>query len=211
MKERGILTVVSGFSGAGKGTIVNLLVKEYEGYALSVSATTRKPREGEIDGVHYFYVSEEEFEQMIEQNELVEYAKYVNNYYGTPRKWVAEQLDAGKDVILEIEVQGALQIKKKFPKTVLVFVTAPTIAELTKRLRGRGTETEEQIQGRLNRAREEVEYMEQYDFILSVHDPVTGARCLHEIIDASHSRPVNCQGLIDELREELEKKEVIES
>ena len=145
MKEKGVLAVVSGFSGAGKGTIVSKLINNYDGYALSISATTRAPREGEVDGVHYFYKEYEEFEKMIEQDELYEYARYLDNYYGTPKAFVRDQIAAGKDVILEIDVQGALQIKKKYPGVLLVFVTPPSIDELSRRLRGRGTETEEQI------------------------------------------------------------------
>ena len=205
--EKGILTVVSGFSGAGKGTIVNSLLKQYDGYALSISATTRKPREGEKDGVHYFYVSEEDFRGMIERDELVEYARYVNNYYGTPKAFVREQIESGKDVILEIEVQGALQIKKKFPDTILVFVTPPTIAELVRRLRGRGTETEEQIRSRLERAKEEAAFMEEYDYILVVDDPDTGVRRLHEIIRAAHSMPSSSKEFIRAIRGELERGE----
>ena len=122
MKEKGVLAVVSGFSGAGKGTIVSKLINNYDGYALSISATTRAPREGEVDGVHYFYKEYEEFEKMIEQDELYEYARYLDNYYGTPKAFVREQIAAGKDVILEIDVQGALQIKKKYPgKNIKIF------------------------------------------------------------------------------------------
>ena len=141
-KNKGILTVVSGFSGSGKGTIMKELLKRYEGqYALSVSATTRNPREGEVDGREYFFRTREEFEQMIAEDALVEYARYVGNYYGTPRAYVEEQLEAGKDVILEIEIQGALKVKEKFPDTLLLFVTPPSAEELKNRLVGRGTET----------------------------------------------------------------------
>ena len=126
MKTQGILIVVSGFSGAGKGTLMKALMNRYsERYALSVSATTRSPREGEKNGVEYFFRTKEEFEKMIAKDELIEYAKYVDNYYGTPKAYVEEQLSAGKDVILEIEIQGALKIKEKFPDTLLLFVTPP--------------------------------------------------------------------------------------
>ena len=205
--KKGVLAVVSGFSGAGKGTVVNRLINNYDGYALSISATTRDPREGEVDGVHYYYVSEEEFKQMIENDELVEYARYVNNYYGTPRKFVREKLDAGKDVILEIEVHGALQIKKKFPQAVLVFVTPPDMTELARRLRGRGTETEEQIRSRLERAKDEAPFMEQYDYILVVENPDAGAARLNEIITAAHFMPSSCADFINEIRKELERGE----
>ena len=152
MKNRGILAVVSGFSGSGKGTIMKELLQQYDNYALSISATTRQPREGEMHGREYFFLSKEEFEQLIKEEKLIEYAQYVGNYYGTPSSFVEEQRDAGKDVILEIEVQGALQVKEKFPDTVLLFVTPPSAEELASRLRGRGTETEEVIAKRMEQA-----------------------------------------------------------
>ena len=131
MNQRGILIVVSGFSGAGKGTLMKELMKRYEEtYALSVSATTRNPREGEVDGREYFFKTTEEFEKMIAKEELIEYARYVENYYGTPRTYVEQQLEAGKDVILEIEIQGALKVKERFPDTLLLFVTPPSAKEL---------------------------------------------------------------------------------
>lgn len=160
MNQRGILIVVSGFSGAGKGTLMKELMKRYEEtYALSVSATTRNPREGEVDGREYFFKTTEEFEKMIAKEELIEYARYVENYYGTPRTYVEQQLEAGKDVILEIEIQGALKVKERFPDTLLLFVTPPSAKELRRRLVGRGTETMEVIESRLARAVEESEYM----------------------------------------------------
>lgn len=164
MNTHGILIVVSGFSGSGKGTIMKELLKRYDNYALSISATTRAPREGETDGREYFFKTREEFEKMIAKEELIEYAEYVNNYYGTPRAYVEEQLTAGKDVILEIEIQGALKVKKKFPDTLLLFVTPPSAEELRKRLIGRGTETMEVIEQRMQRAIEESDGMESYDY-----------------------------------------------
>ena len=156
MNQRGILIVVSGFSGAGKGTLMKELMKRYEEtYALSVSATTRNPREGDVDGREYFFKTTEEFEKMIAKEELIEYARYVENYYGTPRTYVEQQLEAGKDVILEIEIQGALKVKERFPDTLLLFVTPPSAKELRRRLVGRGTETMEVIESRLARAVEE--------------------------------------------------------
>ena len=158
MNQRGILIVVSGFSGAGKGPLMKELMKRYEEtYALSVSATTRNPREGEVDGREYFFKTTEEFEKMIAKEELIEYARYVENYYGTPRTYVEQQLEAGKDVILEIEIQGALKVKERFPDTLLLFVTPPSAKELRRRLVGRGTETMEVIESRLARAVEESE------------------------------------------------------
>ena len=165
LEKKGILIVVSGFSGAGKGTLMKELLKKYpDDYALSISATSRKPREGEQEGVEYFFKTREEFEKMIEGEELVEYAQYVGNYYGTPKAYVEEQLEAGKDVILEIEIQGALEIKEKFPQTVLMFVTPPSAEELKNRLVGRGTEDMDTIERRLSRAVEEAEEIEAYDY-----------------------------------------------
>ena len=163
MDNQGVLAVISGFSGAGKGTLMRALLERYDNYALSISATTRAPREGEVDGREYFFKTREEFEQMIEHDELVEYAQYVGNYYGTPKEYVFSNLKAGKDVLLEIEIQGALKIKKKFPEAVLVFVTAPSMEVLRERLVGRGTETAEVIHQRLARAAQECAYMDQYD------------------------------------------------
>ena len=169
--SRGVLVVVSGFSGAGKGTIMKNLMGKYDNYALSVSATTRNPRPGEEDGREYFFRTKEEFEQMIREDQLIEYAQYVENYYGTPKAYVEEQLSAGQDVILEIEIQGAMKVKEKIPEALLVFVTPPTVAELEKRLKGRGTETDQVIADRLARAGEEAKGMDQYDYIL-VNDDV---------------------------------------
>ena len=167
MKNKGKLVVISGFSGAGKGTLMKALMKEYgDSYALSVSATTRNPRPGEMDGVDYFFVTKDKFEQMIAEDALIEYAQYVGNYYGTPKEYMQQQLDLGKNVILEIEIQGALKIKEKFPDTVLMFVTAPNANELKNRLVGRGTETPEVIAARLSRACEESMGMEKYDYLV---------------------------------------------
>ena len=184
MNTHGILIVVSGFSGSGKGTIMKELLKRYDNYALSISATTRAPREGETDGREYFFKTREEFEKMIAKEELIEYAEYVNNYYGTPRAYVEEQLTAGKDVILEIEIQGALKVKKKFPDTLLLFVTPPSAEELRKRLIGRGTETMEVIEQRMQRAIEESDGMESYDYYVINDDLDTCVDEVHRIIQA---------------------------
>ena len=145
MSRQGILVVISGFSGAGKGTLIKELMKRYDQYALSVSATTRQPRPGEMEGREYFFVSPDYFQSMIENDALIEYAQYVENFYGTPKDYVEKQMAAGKDVILEIEIQGALKIKKKFPETLLLFVMPPSAEELKRRLVSRGTESPEQI------------------------------------------------------------------
>ena len=174
MNRRGLLVVVSGFSGSGKGTLMKLLMEKYDNYSLSISATTRSPRPGERDGLEYLFKTQEEFLQMIREDAFIEYARYVDNYYGTPKDYVEKQLDAGKDVILEIEVQGAFQVKEKFPEAVLLFLVPPSLAELERRLVGRGTEDAETIQKRLNRALEELELMEQYDYLV-VNDTVAEA------------------------------------
>ena len=203
MNKKGILIVVSGFSGAGKGTIMKELLKQYDNYALSISATTRKPRPGEEEGREYFFKTEEEFEKMIAKDELIEYARYVDNYYGTPRAYVEEQLEAGKDVILEIEIQGALKVKEKFPETLLLFVTPPTAKELKHRLVGRGTETMDVIEFRMNRAKEEAEGMDKYDYLI-VNDVL--AECVeevHRIIQGEHRRSFRNQAFIEHMKEEL--------
>lgn len=204
MKDKGILIVVSGFSGAGKGTIMKKLLEKYESrYALSVSATTRGPREGELDGREYFFRSEEEFEKMIAEDKLIEYARYVNNYYGTPREYVEEQLEQGKDVILEIEIQGALKVKEKFPDTLLLFVTPPSASELRSRLEGRGTETREVICRRMQRAAEEAEYMEQYDYLIVNDDLDECVEEMHHIICGEHRRSYRNSVFIDHMKKEL--------
>ena len=203
MSERGILIVVSGFSGAGKGTIMKEIMRRYDNYALSISATTRKPRPGEEEGREYFFKTVEEFEKMIAKDELIEYARYVDNYYGTPRAYVEEQLEAGKDVILEIEIQGALKVKEKFPHTLLLFVTPPTAGELKSRLAGRGTETEDVIDFRMKRAKEEALGMDRYDYLL-INDVVD--ECveeMHQIIQGEHRRSFRNMAFIERMKEEL--------
>lgn len=203
MADKGILVVISGFSGAGKGTLVRKMIETYDNYALSVSMTTRNPRPGEENGIHYFFVTKEEFEKTISEDGLVEHASYCGNYYGTPKAFVDKQLEAGKDVILEIEVQGALQIKEKYPETLLLFVTPPSAEVLKDRLYGRQTETEDVIKNRLSRAYEESEWMDRYDFIV-VNDSLD--ECVentHAMIQAAHSTPNRALGLINNLREGL--------
>ena len=205
MNRKGIIIVVSGFSGAGKGTLMNLLTSKYDNYALSVSATTRSPRPGEVNGREYFFVSNEEFEKLINENGLIEHAGYVDHYYGTPRKFVEDKLSQGIDVILEIEIQGALQIKEQYPDAVLLFVMPPSVAELEKRLRGRGTETEEVILQRLKRAKEESVGIEKYDYLVINDDLEKCTERLHSIIEAAHGAPSRNLDFIETIRDELNR------
>ena len=203
MSNKGILTVVSGFSGAGKGTIMKRLMEKYDNYALSVSATTRAPRPGEEEGREYFFRTVEEFEKMIAKEQLIEYAKYVDNYYGTPRAYVEDQLEAGKDVILEIEIQGALKVKEKFPETLLLFVTPPSARELKDRLVKRGTESMEVILSRMERAREEAKGMDRYDYLV-INDVLED--CVdevHRIIQGEHRKSFRNMDFIEKMRQEL--------
>ena len=203
MNQQGILVVVSGFSGAGKGTLMKELLKRYDNYALSVSATTRQPREGEKDGEDYFFVSREYFQQMIEDGRLVEYAQYVNHYYGTPRDYVEKKMAEGKDVILEIEIQGALKVKKRFPDALLIFVTPPSAGALRRRLVGRGTETIEVINARLRRAAEEASGMEAYDYLL-INDEIDACvEQMHQLITLQHSKTCYHLDFLSRMREEL--------
>ena len=200
---KGILTVLSGFSGAGKGTAMKRLMEKYDDYALSISATTRNPREGEVDGREYFFKATEEFEKMIAQDELIEYARYVENYYGTPRRYVEEKMKQGKDVILEIEIQGALKVKKAFPDTLLLFVTPPSAEELQSRLIGRGTETMEVIRSRMDRACEEAQGMELYDYLIVNDDLDACVEEMHSIIRGEHRRTSRNTDFMEKIKEDL--------
>ncbi len=204
---KGRLIVLSGFAGSGKGTLVNHLLKTYENYIVSVSATTRTPRPGEEEGINYFFKTVEEFEQMIGEGLLLEYASYVENYYGTPAAYVDKQLAEGRNVILEIEIQGALKVKEKRPDTLLIFVTPPSIEELERRLRGRGTESEEVIRSRMRRAAEESAFMARYDYIV-VNDVVEQcAERMHAIVTAEQQKSSSQTQLIDRIQNELRSRE----
>ena len=203
MDRKGILVVVSGFSGSGKGTLMKALVEKYHQYALSISATTRQPRPGEENGREYFFVTREAFQKMAEENELIEYAQYVEDYYGTPREYVEKQLASGRDVILEIEIQGALRIKEQYPDALLLFVTPPSAEELKRRLTNRGTESAEVIEARLKRAAEEAEGVEAYDYIVVNDDLEACTERLHQLIEAQHSRTSLQKEFLNRIRAEL--------
>ncbi len=204
MKEKGLLTVLSGFAGSGKGSIMKKLVDRYPDlYALSVSATTRSPRPGEEDGREYFFRTEDEFEKMVENGELLEYARYVDHYYGTPRAFVERQLSLGKNVLLEIEVQGAMQVYEKFPDTLLLFTVPPSVDELVRRLSGRGSESSEEVRARLERAIAEADGSEAYDYLIINDDLDTCVETTHQIIQNEHNRMKYGCERIDAMKEEL--------
>lgn len=188
-KERGLLIVLSGPSGVGKGTVrKELFSQPNTNYEYSISMTTRKPREGEVDGVDYFFKTREEFEELIRQGGLLEYAEFVGNYYGTPLQYVNETLDAGRDVFLEIEVQGAAQIRKKVPEALFIFLAPPSLSELQKRLVGRGTESEEIIKERIETAKKELEMMSLYDYVVENDEIQKACDKINAIIIAEHCR-----------------------
>ena len=202
-KERGVLAVISGFSGAGKDTLAGKLIREYGDYALSVSATTRAERPGEQDGKDYFFVSKERFLKMIADGELLEYAEYVGNYYGTPKAYVEQKLADGENVLLVIEINGALNVKKLYSEAVLIYIVPPSAAVLYERLRSRGTEDEETIRKRLRKALEESERVSGYDYILINDDLDESARRLHELIMAQKQRTGERLSFLSDFRMEL--------
>ncbi len=202
MDRKGSLLVLSGFSGVGKGTAAKRLVEKY-GYSLSVSATTRKPRQGEEDGREYFFKTEAEFKNLIDYNGFIEYARYVDNYYGTPRKFVEEELAAGHNVILEIEVQGAFNIKQQYEDALLIFITAPSAQAIRERLIGRGTESEEVIHKRLERAKEESMDMSKYDYIVVNDELEECVDRIHAIVQAKECLLANNLEFIEETKKGL--------
>ncbi|UOE77367.1 guanylate kinase [Parageobacillus thermoglucosidasius] len=189
MSERGLLIVLSGPSGVGKGTVRKALFSQPDiNLHYSVSVTTREPREGEVDGVDYFFKTREEFEQMIRENKLLEWAEYVGNYYGTPIDYVEKTLQEGKDVFLEIEVQGAMQVRKVFPEGLFIFLAPPSLSELEKRIISRGTESAEHIQNRLKAAKEELEMMDAYDYVVENDKVELACERIKAIVMAEHCR-----------------------
>jgi guanylate kinase len=203
--KKGNLIVISGFSGVGKGTVVKRLVTDY-GYSLSISATTRAPREGEQDGREYYFKTTDEFRNLIDYNGFIEWAQYVDNYYGTPRKFVEQEMVAGRDVILEIETQGAMNVKRQYPDALLIFITATDAKALRERLAGRGTESDEVIEKRMKRAAEESDYMENYEYIVVNDDLDQCVHTVHSIIlSKSCERERNLE-FIENTRKELKER-----
>ncbi|MCT4687362.1 guanylate kinase [Vallitalea sp.] len=202
MNKKGILIIISGFSGAGKGSVVKELLSKGD-YILSISSTTRKPREYEENGREYFFDTRDDFEKMIDNNELIEWASYCDNYYGTPRRFVENNLEQGKNVILEIEMQGALDVKAQYDDAVLIFITAPSVAELKARLEKRGTESSDIINKRLKRSYEEAEVINQYDYIVINDDLQKCAKDINSIINAEHKRANRNGELKERLKDEF--------
>lgn len=192
--NKGIIIMLSGPSGVGKGTVVNELLKDKDEFALSISATTRSPREGEIDGVNYFFLSKEKFLDRVNSDSMLEYAQYCENFYGTPKAYVEDTINSGKNIILEIDVQGALQVKKNRPEAVSIFIMPPSAGLLEKRLRGRGTEKEEVIQQRLAVAVGEIKQAEQYDYIV-INDDLD--ECVNDIKTIINAEKMKTYNMID--------------
>lgn len=202
-KKKGLLIVLSGPSGAGKGTICKALMEKEKDLKLSISATTRQPRSGEIEGKNYFFKSEEEFEKMIENDSFLEWAKVYGHYYGTPKDFVLKNLDEGNDVVLEIDIQGALKIKEKFPEGVFIFILPPSMEELKNRIKKRGTETEEEIIKRFKSAYEELNYVSRYNYVV-INDSVEEAvEKIKAIIIAEKCRVDRNKDLYLEIKEGL--------
>ena len=198
MNRRGKTFIVSGPSGVGKSTVLKALFEKHDDLYFSVSATTRSPREGEIDGVHYHFVGADAFRQMIGEDAFLEYAEYVGNFYGTPKKYVDRAMDDGRDVILDIEIQGAQQVSRKRPETVRIFIAPPSWKELERRLTARGTDSPEKVQKRLLRAKVELQTADSYDYFV-INDTVEKAVAeLEAILCAEHCKPAERMGIIME-------------
>ena len=204
LNRKGLLLLVSGPSGAGKGTICKALLNKNDQIKLSVSATTRKPRNGEVHGVNYFFIEKEEFTKMIENGEFLEYAQIYDNFYGTPKAAIIECLEKGQDVILEIEMQGARQIKEVYPEGVFIFVLPPSLEELKSRIVGRGTETQEEIEKRFSCAFEEINQIVNYDYFIVNEDIEKSVSDVEAIICAEKNKVTRYKNnIIDKFKEEL--------
>ena len=204
MIKKGLLIIISGFSGTGKGTAIKKLLELYPNdYCLSISATTRNPREGEVHGREYFFKTKEDFEEMLMKQELIEYTQYVDNYYGTPKEYVEDQMDAGHNIILEIEIDGALNVKKLYPDALLIFLLPPSIKELEKRLRERGTESEDVIADRIKRASEESKVIREYDYVV-VNDTIDDCvSTIHNIVEIEGLKVYRQEEVIHNIEQEL--------
>ncbi|WP_088105042.1 guanylate kinase [Halalkalibacter urbisdiaboli] len=202
-KEKGLLIVLSGPAGVGKGTVCGALRRENTSIQYSVSATTRAPRDGEVNGVNYFFKTREQFETMIANDQLLEWAEYVGNYYGTPIDYVRETINNGQDIILEIEVQGALKVRERFPEGIFIFLMPPSLAELRNRIVGRGTETEDVIDKRMTVARDEIEMMKRYDYVVENDQVHLAVERIKAIVTAEHCKR---ERLIEKYKELVEVK-----
>ena len=198
--KKGLLIVVSGPSGVGKGTVCKAFLKKYKEVFLSVSATTRKPREGEVDGENYYFIKKDDFLEKIENNGFLEYAEYVDNYYGTPKNVVLDKLDAGQDVLLEIELQGAMKVKKAYSEALFIFLLPPNMKILRDRIEKRGTENIDIIDKRMEKAQDEIDFIEYYDYIVVNEDVEVAADTIYSIIESEKYRVVRNKELIEEIR-----------
>lgn len=197
--SRGFLLVISGPSGSGKGTVCKHILERNEKLVFSVSATTRAPRRGEEDGVNYFFVDEESFKEMVENDEFLEYANVHGNFYGTPKKFVLEQIEKGEIVILEIDVQGALQVKESYPEAVFVFLLPPSMSELKNRIKKRGTESQEDIDLRFKNAFEELKFVDEYDYIVINDEVPEAVKKIETIIGAEKLKVKRLRNIIDSI------------
>ena len=197
MNNKGVIAVISGPSGVGKGTICTYLAEKYDDFFLSVSATSRQPRPNEVDGVHYHFKTPEQFKKMIANDEFLEYAGYVDKFYGTPKAPCYEHVEKGINAILEIEVQGGMMVKEKEPDTVMIFIVPPSMEELESRLRGRGTETEEVILQRLARAKEELLQMKNYDYIVVNNSVEEAAEQIRNILNSESLKTKNMINMVE--------------
>ncbi|QXM05857.1 guanylate kinase [Crassaminicella indica] len=204
MMKKGLLLVISGPSGTGKGTVCKELLKREKDIKISISATTRKPRDGEVNGINYYFVDQDIFESQISKGEFFEYAKVYDHYYGTPKKYVMDEIDKGNDVLLEIDIQGALQIKEKYPKGVFIFILPPSMKELKKRIVGRGTESEEAISKRFGSALGEIDYVREYDYFVINDEVEEAVEKIRSIIRAEKCKvKENIEEIISRLKEEI--------
>ncbi|MBG0765507.1 MAG: guanylate kinase [Tissierellales bacterium] len=200
--EEGLVIVISGPSGAGKGTICKEIVKRKKDLIISVSATTRSPRKNEIEGKNYYFYTEETFKEKIEKNDFLEYAKVYGNYYGTPKSKVIEEIKKGKNVILEIDIQGALQIKESYPKGIFIFVMPPSMEELKNRITSRGTDSREVILKRMECAYHELNYAFKYDYVIINDDLEEAVKVVDSILIAENHRAVRKKDIIEKIKEE---------